>query len=149
MKRSIFLAFVMSLFLSSATACSVFDDDKPITINELPSAAVNFVQQHFVGVEISYAKMDRELGGYDYEVVLSDGTSLEFDSNGQWTSIDGERAELPSSVVPAEIAAYVQQKYSHAYIEKISRSKRYYEVELNNDLELIFDKAYNFIRVDD
>lgn len=145
---SLSLVAIFSIGVVVAVACSDSLDDRPIAVNELPKQITEFVDTHFAGAKISYAKKDVEFGKVEYEVVLSNGTQVEFNSKGEWTDVNCERGEVPASVVPAKIADYVAEHFANTHIEKISRS-RGYEVELNNDLELHFDKEFNFLRIDD
>lgn len=148
MKKFAFLSLIAVLFMGAAFACTEAFDDRPVAVNELPKQITTFVEKHFAGVEISYAKLDKGLTSDDYEVVLANGVKIDFDSKGEWKEVDCERGEVPASIVPQAIGEYVKQHYSSSLIEKISRG-RGYEVELNNDLELYFDKQQNFVRIDD
>lgn len=149
MKKFALFTLIATMFIGTSVACSKLDDDRPITIDKLPTAVKTFVDKHFAGLEISYAKLDRNFGDNEYEVVLSNGSKIDFSSNGEWKEVDCERGEVPASIIPEKIASYVAKSYPGTKVEKISRSKRYYEVELHNDLELTFDKEFNFLRVDD
>lgn len=149
MKKFTLFTLIATLFIGTSAACSKLDDDRPISVDKLPTEVKAFVNEHFVGLDISYAKLDRSFGDDEYEVVLSNGSKIDFSSNGEWKEVDCEQSEVPASIIPEKIASYVKESYPGAKVEKISRSKRYYEVELHNDLELTFDTNFNFLRVDD
>jgi hypothetical protein len=149
MKKFVLFTLIATLFVGTSVACMNMDDDRPIGVEKLPAQIKTFVSEHFAGVDISYAKLDRSFGDDEYEVVLSNGAKIDFNSKGVWKEVDCERTEFPASIIPEKIASYVAQSYPGTKIEKITRSKRYYEVELRNDLELVFDKEFNFLRADD
>lgn len=124
------------------------DDDKPIRVDQLPQPAQQFLNQHFAGFEVAFAKEESDWFDRSYEVFFVDGNKVEFGKNGDWKEIDCSRSELPAGVVPAEIRRYVEQKYTGLRLVKIDRDTRDYEVELSNGIELKFDLKYNLIGYD-
>lgn len=117
---------------------------------KLPAEARQFITQHFPETKISYIKIDSELfQGKKYEVVLTSGTELEFDSKGQWKEVDCKRNIVPIAIIPEQIRNYVQTNFSKNTITQIDRDKYGYDVELDNDLSVEFDKNGNFRRLDD
>ena len=52
---------------------------------------------------MSLAKEDRDFSGTTYDVLLADGTEIEFSSRGEWKEVDGKRTALPTSFIPAQI----------------------------------------------
>ena len=51
--------------------------------------------------------------------------------------------------MPATIDTYVSTKFPQAFIVKYHIDRRDQEVELNNDLDLVFDLNGNFKYIDD
>ncbi len=145
MKRCIFL--LMSLFIIANV--SFADNDKPITVNELPSNAKSFIEKYFAGITVSYAKMETEFFDKSYEVIFANGNKVEFDKNGEWKDVDCKFTEVPSPIIPQKIKDYVSTHYKNSQILKIERDKHGYEVKLNNKLELTFNSKFNLIDVDD
>ena len=146
MKRILFLlATVFSFGVFNASA----DNDKIIAKEALPAAAQAFINTHFAGLKISYAKLERDFLEQSYEVVFTDGIKLEFDRKGAWTDVDCRYGEVPAVVVPQAIRDYVKSNFPDAKILKIERGVRDYEVKLSNRLELTFDKRLNIIDIDD
>lgn len=124
-------------------------DDRPIQFEQLPQPAKDFVRKHFNEADVILVTMDKEMFSTTYDVKLQNGISIDFDKAGQWKDIDGDHVALPASVIPEKIAAFVSAKHPGTTIVKIARKKRFYEVELNNDLDLIFDlKTMAFKRYD-
>ena len=148
MKKVLLLSLVAILSIGVAVACTNTYGDQPVAISELPAKITNFVKEHFAGIDISYAKKDKGIMSEEFEVVLNNGAKIEFDKNNEWEEVDCERGTVPATIVPKAIGDYITQYYPQARVEKISRG-RGYEVELSNDLELSFDKAGKFLRMDD
>ncbi len=137
------LVLLLCVVIASMTACG--KGDYPIKKNELPQNAQNFLNQHFESTEISFILQD-----YDsYEVKFTNGWEIEFDKQGNWTEVDCQTVAIPDAIIPTNILNYVKQNFAQNYIVKISKERNRYDVELNNDLELEFDKNGNFIRIDD
>lgn len=55
---------------------------------------------------------------------------------------------IPSGIVPAAVAVYVDTRYPGVGINEISRDARGYEVDLVDGTDLLFDPAGNFIGLD-
>src|SRR5699024_4641471 len=113
-----------------------------------PKQIKKYVQKHFPDNTIVKAEMEKEiLGPVEYEVKLNNRTEIEFDDT-KMVKIESH-SELPGSVIPDKIAAYVKSNYPNNYIIQIEIEHNRRGVELNDDLELIFDKNGNFAGIDD
>ena len=123
------VVILMCVFAMSA----VVSCDRVVSADKLPAQAKQFVAAHFNGIEVLSVRKD----GFKYDVVLFDGTEIEFSHGGQWIEVDCGLNPLPDGVLPMNFATHV--KFEH---------KRY-EVELDNDLDLLFDKNGNFMGADD
>lgn len=123
--------------------------DSIITADRLPDAARSFINEYFAENTISYIKKDRGLANISYEVVLQDGTEIEFDKSGNWDSIDCKRNAVPAGLVPDAISEYVQVNFPGQLIVKIDREAFGYDIELSSDLELKFDKNGKMLEIDD
>jgi hypothetical protein len=135
------LAFVLLM-----TACS----DKPVTPEQLPAPIKTFLQQNFPGQTISFAKKDLEGFGYQYDVVLADGTQIDFDTDDVWDKVACTLANpVPTALIPAPIVAHIQANFPDAMITKIDKEHYGYEVELANGLELKFNKQGVLTEMDD
>jgi len=135
------LAFVLLM-----TACS----DKPVTPEQLPAPIKAFLQQNFPGQTISFAKKNLEGFGYQYDVVLADGTQIDFDTDDVWDKVACTLANpVPTALIPAPIVAHIQANFPDAMITKIDKEHYGYEVELANGLELKFNKQGVLTEMDD
>ena len=145
MMKNFVTLVIIALFLLM-TACS----DKPVAPETLPVTVKTFVQQSFPGKIITYADKDLELTGYKYDVVLADGTRIEFDTDDVWDKIECPlTSPVPTALVPAPIVANLQVNFPDAMIVKIDKEHYGYEVELANGLELKFNEQGVLTEMDD
>lgn len=147
MKKFTILLAAIALFAGIATASA--GHDRPISVDQLPAPAQQFLKTHFNGIGVSYAKVDEEMLSKSYDVVLVNGCKVEFLKNGNWKDVDCKYAEVPASIVPGQIKAYVAKNHPGRKITSIDRDKRDYEIELDNGLDLKFDLKFNLIQIDD
>lgn len=125
------------------------DNDRPIAVDQLPQKAQQFIKQHFPKSKVALAKEEREFLDLRYEVVFANSAKIEFLKDGEWKEVDCKYSAVPAAIVPVKIAEYVAKNYEDVQIVKIDRSKREYEVDLSNGLELTFDTKFNLIDIDD
>lgn len=127
MKKIFTLLFLFSAFLMA--------DDIYIIPEQLPQNALQFIQKYFPNVIILYAEMDKK----GYEVQLSNGVEIEFLRNGEFKEIEGNYVALPFEILPQSVANTVGKTYPNTVITKIKRKWNFYEVKLNNMMELYID----------
>lgn len=63
--KKLFALFI-GLAALQTVACA---DDKPIALKDLPAAAQQFLKQYFPDVKATYAKVDNDLWGKNYDVL--------------------------------------------------------------------------------
>ena len=140
---------LIGLALMTNLACA--DNDKVTNnINELPQVSRTFLNNYFNGNKVSHIKIDKDLFLIDsYDVILTDGTSVEFNRDGEWKEVKSFQQNIPDTLIPAEIKQYVNQNYPSQKIMTVERGKRKVSVDLANGLELEFDLNGNLIDIDD
>lgn len=146
MKKLMILSAILMVF-GVTTACA--DNDKPITVAQLPAKAQQFVKTHFSNEKVALAKLEQDFLETTYEVVFTNGSKVEFLKNGEWKEIDCKYSTVPVAVVPAQITQYISQNYPDTKVVKLERDRREYEVKITNGLELTFDTRFNLIDIDD
>ena len=144
MKR--FLSLTLALLVLTTLSLRA-GSDRVIQTKQLPKAAQLFLAKHFAGRTVSLAKEDRDFSTYD--VLLADGTEIEFSSRGEWKEVDGKRTALPTSFIPAQIINALRAQYAGESIVQIERKRRGYKVELSSGLEIQFDSRYQIVGYDD
>lgn len=119
--------------------------DRTVSVDKLSNEAKQFVAAHFNGVEILSVRKD----GFKYDVLLFDGTEIEFKCNGQWKEVDCGMNPLPAGILLPNTAQYLAAKFPMNFPTHVKYEHRRYEVEMDNDLDLVFDKNGGFMGADD
>ncbi len=143
------ILFALVAFLSFGVSAVKADNDKIISKKELPAQAQQFINEHFNGVKLSYAKLERDFLENSYEVMLANGAKLEFSSKGTWEDVDCRYGEVPAAIIPQPIKEYIKSNYPGERVLKIERERNRYELKLSNRLELTFDENFRIIDIDD
>ncbi len=140
-KLLIIFAVLIGVFTASAR------DNYSHNAADLPNSAQVILKNNFKA-DVSHIKIEKNFGKIkEYDVVLTDGTEITFDSHGNWKDIEvRQNASVPSSLVPKAIADYVKQNQKNAKITGIEKEKSGYEVELSNGVEIKFNSAGQFLR---
>ena len=115
----------------------------------LPEAVTAFLNKHFPDATVVGVETDPKYGGMEYDIMLNDGTEIDFDRNNQWESVDCHVKAVPVALVPSAIASYVQANYQSTPITKISNKGYGYDIDLANGLELKFNSNGQFVGIDD
>lgn len=123
-------------------------NDKPINVNELPAKAQTLLSKHFKGQKVMLATIESGVVSRSYDVVLRNGTKLEFDKKGNLTEIDCKQSIVPSQQIPQPIKNYLKENYRGETVRKIELNKKEYEVELTNGIDLTFNKHFQLIDID-
>ena len=124
------------------------DNDKPINVKELPAKAQTLLSKHFKGQKVMLATIESGIVSRSYDVVLRNGTKLEFDKKGNLTEIDCKQGIVPSQLIPQPIKNYLKENYPAQAVKKIEMNKKEYEVELTNRIDLTFNKHFQLIDID-
>lgn len=126
------------------------DRDVMIEKKDLPEVTQKFINKYFAGIDISYVKKEIEIVMVkSYDVILTNGVKLEFDSKGEWDNVDCKNTAVPEGIVPVSIRDYVKSKFPSNFIVEIDKDTFGYEVKLDNGLEIEFDKNGKFKSIDD
>lgn len=144
MKRILTIIAAITLFSVAALA-----DDRPVSPEQLPSAAIAFLNQYFPDTKITYATKDDDLIRPDFNVGLSDGTRVHFSNGGKLEEIENPTSGVPGAIIPVQIAEYVKNHYPDVLVKEYEVGRRTYDVKLSNRLELKFNSNFNIIEIDD
>ena len=124
------------------------DNNKPIKVTELPAKAQMVLSQHFKNQKVAFASIESGIIDKNYDVVMQNGTKLEFDKKGNVTEIDCKQGAVPEKLIPQAIYTYLQENHSGQTVRKIEFNKNEYEVELSNGLDITFNKHFQVIDID-
>lgn len=146
MKKVLSILVLALVAIQFAFAGDVITQDA----NQLPLAARNFINRYFTNPQISHIKIERKmLGAKSYEVLLTDRTEIDFDSNGNWTDVDCKKSAVPEALVPVAVREYVKTNFPREIITQIERGRNRVEVELSNDYTLKFNSQGKYLSMDD
>ena len=123
-------------------------NDKPIAVNALPVKAQTLLSNHFNNQKVMLATIESGVVSRSYDVVLQNGTKLEFDKKGNLTEINCKQGIVPALLIPQTIKNYLKDNYAGQSVKKIEMNKNEYEVELTNGLDLTFNKHFLLIDID-
>ena len=141
---------IMMMALAIATALAMQSCEKKdvaIDSNKLPATAQSFITAHFPQATVQRVVKDYDDGTHTYKAILSDGTFIEFSSGGEWRDIENSVTGVPEAIIPDSILDYIATNYTNSFVVGIE-FRKLYVVDLNSDLELIFSKNGEFMRVD-
>lgn len=117
-----------------------------LNVENTPQQIQSYVKTHFPNHQIVAYKKDQGKRKLEYEVKLDGRIELEFDQNFQIKEIES-KTELPKSVIPKKISAYVAENYPTNTIVEWKRKRENQKIELDNDWDLYFDFDGNFLKL--
>jgi hypothetical protein len=144
--KKLFLMICIAVTLC-LTACA--DGGTPITFEQLPAPAQVTITQNFVKENILFITKEGVMAWTEYEVRFNDGKELDFDNNGSVIKVDCKYEPVPEALIPAEVLTQVRSSYPNAFIKEWKLDDGQWKAELNNGLELIFNKRYQLVGIDD
>ncbi|MHA6278635.1 PepSY-like domain-containing protein [Salinimicrobium sp. CAU 1759] len=123
--------------------------DNHVNTAALPQAILDYITTNYPNNTIRKAEIE---DNNNYEVELNDETELVFDQQGNFLGIDDDGdddfgdEDIAVSDLPAAIREFVNTHFPGASIEEAERENNgNFEIELSNDVELIFDADGNFL----
>lgn len=116
----------------------------------LPEAARTTIANNFKA-KVSLVKIDKDFGRVsEYEVILTDGSEISFDSKGNWRQVEtNAKTAVPRAFVVEGIRNFVKKNHAGQNVVGIEKERNGFEVELANGIDLKFDMNGNFIKYDD
>ena len=123
------------------------DNNRPVTLKQMPSPAQQFIAKHFLSAEIMLSTVEGYMFDKNYDVVFKNGDKIEFNRTGEWTSVNC-KGGVPAGIVPEQIASHVQAQYPGVKIIEIEKDDRHYDVKLSNRIELTFNSSFKLVEAD-
>ncbi|WP_295729624.1 PepSY-like domain-containing protein [uncultured Muribaculum sp.] len=134
MRKILFVIFALIAFVPMAKA-----DKYTLDRDALPVKAQEMLTTYFPKAKVSMIKVDRHLlKKTDYDVKLVNGTKIEFNNAGSWTSVDCKKRSVPDELVPQRIRKKVASTYPDATINKITKKSGGHIIVLSDGTELKF-----------
>lgn len=146
MMKKVMLTLMMVITFSSASFADKYMRDD----SALPVAAKTVLDKNFKS-KVTLVKVDKTLGHIDeYEVTLSDGSEVTFDSKGNWKEVEvAANKSVPQAFLLQSIRDYVKKNHSGVNIVGVEKGSRHIEVTLANGIEMKFSHEGKFIKYDD
>lgn len=145
MKRTFITAFFAMLLVVFSVSCS--SEDNEFDYAALPMSAQLFVKQYFADATYSRVEKEKDDGFWEYEVWLSDGSKVEFNEKGEWTSVECKYSEMPVGIIPTVIAEDIAKRYPDLKPYKIEKEVGGYEIDIPG-YDLYYSYNGMFIRVE-
>jgi hypothetical protein len=111
----------------------------------VPVQATAFIDQYFPESSVVLVEIENDEGTREYSVWLNDGTKIEFDVQGNWKRVGRKKTGVPSMLIPDTIMQYVKTHYPNNVVTKFSKKEYGYKLELSDDMDLRFNKQFQFI----
>lgn len=145
MKKFLLMLGLLIGITAAASAKDTYAHDASV----LPEAARTTIANNFKS-KVSVVKIDKDFGRIsEYEVTLTDGTEISFDSKGNWENVETNNAKsVPAGFIPKAISDYVAKNQPNTRIVGIDKERNGYEVELSNGVDIKFNKDGQFVRYD-
>lgn len=139
---------LISILVAFSTVSSVnaFPFDKyTISREELPESAREMLNEYFPKAKIGMIKIDKHLlKKTDYDVRLVDGTTIEFNNKGKWTSVSCKKGEVPDGLIIKTIKNHIAKNYNGVKIVSVFKKTTGYEIGLSDDIILKYDLLGSF-----
>ena len=148
MKRTMRIMMIAFYCILSCNILASAGNDKPISVNTLPIKAQILLTNYFGNQKVALATIESGVVNKSYDVVLQNGTKLEFNKRGELTEIDCKQGVVPVNLIPLSIKNYLQNNYPGQSAKKLEIKKKEYEVELSNGMDLTFNKHFQLIDID-
>jgi len=139
---------------STGIGLDATDTDPAIAANNpadvLPDVAKKFVTEHFPNLTILHIenKQSPITDGTVFEVELSDKTEIDFDKDGEWREVNAEdNNSVPTTFLSSKIQDYLKNNYANIKVSSVDKEMNHIAIDLANDVDLIFDKQGNFLRI--
>ena len=92
------MILAVALLLTGIVSAQADGREKPITIDNLPKAAQEFLATYFKDLTVAYAVEESKYFGSEYEVTYTDRTEVEFRADGQWSAVDRKYSAVPAAI---------------------------------------------------
>ena len=121
-----------------------------ISYNKLPEKARNFIETYFSDYYLFKVTFNSS-----YSAVFKGGSSINFNTKGEWTSIIGNGNEIPlnivekiaeDNIIEKDVLKTIKEKYESINIYRIIKRKNKYEMLINNNI-ITIDIEGNILKI--
>ena len=121
-----------------------------LSSKSLPEKARNFIETYFSDYYVFKVILNSS-----YSVVFKGGSSVNFTTRGEWTSIIGNGNEIPlnivekiaeDNIIEKDVLKTIKEKYESINIYRIIKRKNKYEMLINNNI-ITIDIEGNILKI--
>ena len=135
--------------LALVSLCANARGKQPITFAKLPQNVQDSVLVNFTQDQIQLITSEKTMPKhYKYVFNMADGTKLECNNKAQLRKVSNKNG-IKEVFVPEKILTYVHETFPNATITEYKKETMKQEIELNDKMDLVFNKNGAFIRIDD
>lgn len=149
MKKLILTFTALLAFAIIVVSCDK-DDDHQVPATSLPTSASTFLNTFFKDVTIRKVEKQTPTATNKtaYSVELANGIEVDFDQEGNWKEVESDNdTAIPTGFISSTIVSYVDTNHKTAQISAIDKVTAGFEVELTNDIDLLFDPSGQFVKI--
>jgi len=116
----------------------------------LPPNAISAIKSNYADVNIVQIEIEKKvIGGDEYEVILANGTKIDFNHDGSIESVKaGPNGEVPLALVNDNVSKYLSANYAGQKVIEYDVDDKGFEAKLSSGIEVEFDSAGRFLRLD-
>lgn len=141
MRKLIMILAAILIGATSVMAINLPLDKYTINRKDLPQEARDMLDEHFPKLKVSMIKVDKHLlKKPNYDVKLTNGTKIEFNSRGEWKSVDGGKRSVPASLLHKTARNHFAKKYPDSKIVSIKKDLSGFDVTLSDGKSLKYDR---------
>ena len=121
-----------------------------LSYKKLPEKARHFIETYFYDYYVFKVTFNSS-----YSIVFKGGSSINFNTKGEWTSMIGNGNEIPieiieklieDNMIEKNVINSIKENYDKFNIYRIIKRKNKYEIEINNRI-LIIDIGGNILKI--
>ncbi|WP_292010301.1 PepSY-like domain-containing protein [Chryseobacterium sp.] len=150
--KKLITALAFSLIGLVSVSCNDDDNDRTIRPDQLPATTKTFLNTYFENESIARVEKNvpAEYDGTVYEVDMTNGYEADFSEDGTWLSVSQENdyGSIPTGFIDTKIIQYISQNYPNVNVNSIDKEPSHIEVELTNNIDLIFNLNGDFVSID-
>ena len=138
-----FIVLIVSSLMLSTMAWADDEDIKQVDPKTFPPITHSIISSYFPGTQIVEATKSKKKVRNSFNVVLDDGSELEFDKDGQWKRVYRGGNPIPRGMLNLKIANYLDTFHPDVPVVLMEKvGKGYYHLQLADDTELTFDNQF-------
>lgn len=145
MKKIFFAIIAIALLAGTAFADDNIED---IPLKKVPDLGLRMVKSYFPGNNVVKAVKNKSKDMKNRTcVMLDNGSTIDFDKDGNWMIVDCRDSSVPMRMVPGKIQMYLSKNYPGADVVYMGREIKNGDITLllDNGTELHFTNEHTLI----